>query len=348
MLGSKQAAGGGGNKRAWRPAPLEIKRDAKIESGDIVQVSGYVNGDSFRVSEEAVLGSLQEPLVGLRTATIDGFHGSPVLFNDSCFGMFYQTPQDTMANKIMLMRCIFAHADSIEGIPAVVRGMLARLDSFQIQCVCGVKEGKVRYFCLLILSFFLSPLSLSLSPSLPLPCRNIGCSLLREFCRDAKNTDRMVKYGAIKALGAVLGKFGNRQSVAENGVATLAVFACSRDAYLKMVVREVPLPLLTQVMSDFLHLRPLQAQCFQMLDKILEKYRTKRIEICDIGAVVGHGLQLSLSPSPSPSPSLSLSFSLSLLLCLLLSLFFSLLLASLTPGPIPYPTEPPGHPLQKR
>ena len=131
----KAAAGHAGedSRRQWRPAPLEIDRDAKIDSSDVVQISGYVNGDSFRVSEEAVLGSLQEPLVGLRTATIDGFHGSPVLFNDSCFGMFYQTPQDTMANKIMLMRCIFDHADSIEGIPSVISGMLARLDSFEIQ-----------------------------------------------------------------------------------------------------------------------------------------------------------------------------------------------------------------------
>ena len=102
----------------------------------------------------------------------------------------------------------------------------------------------------------------------------------------------MVKNGAIKALVSALAKYGNRQSVAENVIATLAVFACSRDAYLKMVARELSLPLLTQVMSDFLHLRPLQAQCFRMLDKMLEKYRTKQIEICDIGAVVS-----AVSPS---------------------------------------------------
>ena len=96
----------------------------------------------------------------------------------------------------------------------------------------------------------------------------------------------MVKNGAIKALASALAKYGNRQSIAENVIATLSVFVCSRDAYLKMVARELSLPLLTQVMSDFLHLRALQGQCFQMLDKMFEKYRTKQIEICDIGAVV--------------------------------------------------------------
>eukprot|EP00948_MAST-09A_sp_MAST-9A-sp1_P000477 g477.t1 len=223
--------------------PLQLCHSQKIKSGDPVQIVGYCNGDTFRASEEVILSTTEAPIGGFRSSFPQGtkMGGSGVFLNDELIGITWFPKGHKHADKFLLTSSILEHSTSMACVGALVKGMIARTDSSDIN--------------------------------------QIGCTVLGQFSLQPSYTTQLCDKGAIKALVSALHNHSlTHKEIAFSSTAALSSFCrTTMRSYLKLVFAELDYDILFRVMDRGGYSETLITQCLMILGDLCNTLGTKSI-----------------------------------------------------------------------